>query len=475
MKGDFARLTFDPMKHFSRVLQQQGRAQVDADWNEQGAIALHLLRSLVIDLVGPTWRPDGGFLIGWDAASRDLTISKGHFYLDGILCENDAETTWSRQPWRPDPEHDPVPGVASPAIVYLEAWERHVTRLEDPGLEDPALGGVDTATRAQLLWQVRVLDPAQADAQIDGAVAALLRRIEHAATHGEEAEAARLRQEAAETGTLKNLVARRFTCDVARKILGLGEIVSGRLRARARGGDDGSSLLPGYRGTENRLYRIEIHDAGLGDGAATFKWSRDNGSVVFPVAAIGPTSQGSSVILKPLVGRSRAPQTGEWIEYEDNDSVMQRAPRPLARVLAADETGGQIEVGAELPPPGPDRHPRLRRWDQRRDVTASGVVSVSESGRENGWIELEDGVQVQFQPGGLYRNGDYWVIPARTATANIEWPRDNARSSPKPLPPHGIERHVAPLAILRMSGAKAKIVPCPCGSPFRKTPNGRRP
>ena len=38
MKGDFSRITFDPKKHYSRVLMQQGRVQLDADWNEQAAI-----------------------------------------------------------------------------------------------------------------------------------------------------------------------------------------------------------------------------------------------------------------------------------------------------------------------------------------------------------------------------------------------------------------------------------------------------
>ena len=38
MKGDFSRDTFDPAKQFTRVLMQQGRVQLDADWNEQIAI-----------------------------------------------------------------------------------------------------------------------------------------------------------------------------------------------------------------------------------------------------------------------------------------------------------------------------------------------------------------------------------------------------------------------------------------------------
>ena len=35
MKGDFSRETFDRARHYSAVLLQQGRVQLDADWNEQ--------------------------------------------------------------------------------------------------------------------------------------------------------------------------------------------------------------------------------------------------------------------------------------------------------------------------------------------------------------------------------------------------------------------------------------------------------
>ena len=41
MKGDFTRLTFAPAKHYSSVRQQQGRVQLDADWNEQVDIQNH--------------------------------------------------------------------------------------------------------------------------------------------------------------------------------------------------------------------------------------------------------------------------------------------------------------------------------------------------------------------------------------------------------------------------------------------------
>jgi len=40
MKADLTRDTFNPAKHYSRVMMQQGRVAVDADWNEQASILL---------------------------------------------------------------------------------------------------------------------------------------------------------------------------------------------------------------------------------------------------------------------------------------------------------------------------------------------------------------------------------------------------------------------------------------------------
>src|SRR5262249_11013445 len=106
MKGDFTRDTFDASRHFSRVLMQQGRVQLDADWNEQAAILLHYLQALAADLIGPHGGPakeDGtagdGFRIAvatddkGNAITNDFAIMRGHYYVDGILCENDSDTT----------------------------------------------------------------------------------------------------------------------------------------------------------------------------------------------------------------------------------------------------------------------------------------------------------------------------------------------------------------------------------------------
>src|SRR5712691_9481833 len=90
-RGDFTRLTFDPLKHFSRVLLQQGRVQLDADWNEQIAILLRYLQALAADLIGRHGGPADhcGFEIGI-TGSGEFRIGPGHYYVDGIPCELDA-------------------------------------------------------------------------------------------------------------------------------------------------------------------------------------------------------------------------------------------------------------------------------------------------------------------------------------------------------------------------------------------------
>ena len=52
MKGDFSRDTFDAVKHYSRVLMQQGRVQLDADWNEQQSINQYRTTTEARDVIG---------------------------------------------------------------------------------------------------------------------------------------------------------------------------------------------------------------------------------------------------------------------------------------------------------------------------------------------------------------------------------------------------------------------------------------
>ena len=65
MKGDYTRFTFKKENHFHDVRMQQGRVQLDADWNEQLDITAHRVETETVDLLGYCGAPmhDGGFHI----------------------------------------------------------------------------------------------------------------------------------------------------------------------------------------------------------------------------------------------------------------------------------------------------------------------------------------------------------------------------------------------------------------------------
>src|SRR3954468_22200228 len=99
MKGDFSRSTFRPDKHYSGVRMQQGRVQLDADWNEQIDIQQRLDETSTLDLAGQSGAPrnGGGFRIGSQLDGSDLTISAGRYYVDGIQCQNEANILYAAQ------------------------------------------------------------------------------------------------------------------------------------------------------------------------------------------------------------------------------------------------------------------------------------------------------------------------------------------------------------------------------------------
>src|SRR5688500_13257277 len=146
MKGDFTRFGFDSSKHFSSVLQQQGRVALDSDANEASAILLHHLRTLTRDLFGGFGGPaNGGFSLSLDTSGNApvLWIALGHYYVGGILWENEAWVDYSAQPdfapALPDANGsggDPLLGWLADSEddgrfwIYLDVWERHVTWIE---------------------------------------------------------------------------------------------------------------------------------------------------------------------------------------------------------------------------------------------------------------------------------------------------------------------------------------------------------
>lgn len=449
MKGDFARVTFNPAHHYTQVLQQQGRVLLEADSNEQASIQLYLLHSLIRDLVGSCWAAGTGFAVGVQPDMADWALSPGHFYVDGILCENDTSCTLASQPYLPLPEDGSGDWVHVPRqfALWLDVWERHLSAIEAPGIADTALQGVDTATRAQTVWQIRMLD---LDAERLGA--SLANTSSAISLSGRDD--ADKKQALAELDSLRkslpNLGAanRNDICTTLRQVLTVRPRYAWP-RLRAMLGPVESDSDPcviaadaRYRGCENQLYRVEVHHGGLAGTteaptAASFKWSRENGSVIFPVVktANNPQSDGTMQVVVTLANLGRDQRLGlavkDWVELVDDDYSLSQLAYPLLQVIAIDAADSLVTLAVQpgdtaYAVGGAGKHPLLRRWDQSLQLDAHGCVPLIEGEA----IDLEDGVQISFEPGGVYATGDYWLIPARVAgNGTLDWPKDGDKGA----------------------------------------------
>ncbi len=479
MKGDFARVTFDSTLHYSQVFQQQGRVMLEADWNEQAGIQLSLLRSLVMDLVGPCWAAGKGFLFTVAPKLPDWSLTAGHFYADGILCVNETACTFATQPNLPTPDtvagNDGSTGQPASFALWLDVWERHLCAVEAPSIADVALNGVDTASRAQVVWQMRMLDlaPEQATASLASVRTALGLR--------KDLDAATLQQDLANLDALANALngqgaANTTLCDALRQLVGARAAYAWpRMRAQLGPIDTESDPCviaadARYRGCENQLYRIEIHRGGLAstDASSTttsFKWSRENGSVVFPALGnvTGQADDGSAVMTVTLGSLGRDQRlglaAGDWVELVDDDYTLAQLAYPLLQVKAVDVTRRTVQLvlaGGVTPyalSNDARKHPLLRRWDQRDGVAAGGDVVLVEGKA----FTLENGIQISFEPGGLYATGDYWLIPARVSGQGmIEWPQ--VAGTATPLPSRGMHHP----AVLGTYTAAAGYTECCC-------------
>jgi len=487
MKGDFSKDTFDRRKHFSRVLMQQGRVTLDADYNEQSSIVLHYLRTLARDLIGPYAAPveNGGFLLTVDAENGGVRISGGRYYVDGILVENEEECGYEQQLEYSLGKDDPyLAELKNPSgrecWFYLDVWEQHITAMEDDSIRESALGGPDTCTRTRVVWQVKALPMAKPGDDLAKKIKALqVRRAKLQAELTKPENLGTKKQLTDEIAKIDAEIKKRSDAVPEQKEIAcdapLEQLVALSAASLAARIDPGKKVVDAciippaskYRGAENQLYRVEIHDSGKA-GEATFKWSRDNGS--------GETAWLGTAGDDLTVANTRGFAAGDWIELVNNTLDADGATGTLVRL--ANVEGGNLSVDPESVPK-PDalawseklNNPRVRRWNQieTEDVVfkpGTGAVLISEpSSTFDGWIDLEDGVQIQFAAGGVYRSGDYWLIPARFATGKIEWPQmedANGKPTGKPLPPRGVAHHYAPLGFVSRVGESWSLRTCRC-------------
>jgi hypothetical protein len=601
MAGDITRSTFDPKKGYTSVRMQQGRLQLDADWNEQADIQNHLRRAYVTDMIGAgsgaskvdpfTGDPSvTSFELRAIAtatttesetpAATDIALLPGHFYTRGVLCELAPESSFtvrkldnqrlqvspsltidgrrlragdwlvlavdasaSDHPDEPHEQTEETNGTnsADPSahligwriktivdqgnreievegalgemdvtpmrrivtytsqpdylldqdtegfdrlseqryFAYLDVWERPVTAVDDPTLREVALNVPDTTTRTKTVWQIK-LWPALVKDEPD---------------EPDEPDESDESDESDEPVKLKPLPVKEITVPVAiatdwpqpwRDFEQAERTRAPRMNACARLCPDGTTGSNGRLG--NYLYRVEIHQGndpatlngnGNGNQAVTFKWSRNNGSVVSLVKTI----EGNVIRISKSSQDAWADSTpGQWLELLTTAQELRGEPGLLVPLRSAIDTKLEFDdaliVGGSIP----KNVSKVRRWDHTVTDTRQGVLAISSN-----WIELENGIKVQFvlpdapeaaesngdipsdqaaeKVSAIYRTGDYWLIPARAATNDIEWPSDRADddvsnqgvsiSSPISQPPHGIEHQYALLAVVDFAGEES--------------------
>jgi hypothetical protein len=432
MRGDFSRRTFDHAKHYAGVLMQQGRVAVDADWNEQNEITRYRTQTETVDVIGgcgtPLDPPDfthaSGFELELAAGDTSLSIGAGRYYVDGLLAENETTVDYANQ--GAAPYELPVPpalvgllAANQVGLVYLDVWRRHITPLEDALIQEKALGDADTATRLRTAWQVKVLPlPGVAPPVACNATLAPWDALV-----------------AASTGKLSAVTHPPATapdpCEPPPKA--------------------------GYTRLENQLYRVEIH-RGTKGGAPTFKWSRENGSIVTDVR----TFDANNWITVGSMGRDE--QLGfakdQWVELVNDFSELNTdgtVRGQLTTIIDVNPAKNAIRLADAAADTTLARHPRLRRWDmiakgppENVAVTNDGIVV--QPGVE---VPLEDGISVTFSA-GEYHDGDYWLIPARTSIGDIEWPQNG--STPRAEAPTGVRHHFCRLGFVQRSGQKLVLL-----------------
>ena len=432
MNGDISRVLFDEIKRYSSVRSQQGRTSVDADANEAVDIALNDVRSGRIDTFGRHGAPEAAPGMQIVAGGGGLQLTKGRYYVDGVACYLDAPgpIDFVDQPHLPGAQ---LPTDAGLYLFYLEAWERTVTAVQDPEIREVALGGPDTTTRTQVVWQVKALrvttnDP---DPTCDTAFAEWDTLV------------------TGPTGTLE---------------LRLAEAV----------GATGPCIVPeeaGYTGVDNDAIRLAVHvgnfDPAEPGGAAPgvqseFKWARSNGSVVAAWRAHPNTLEVAVDRIGP--GGTNGFDVGQWVELTSDDDDLLGRPGVLAAIdsktretlTLVDPPDSSVSTAlTPAPQSDPDRHTQARRWDSlgaRSTAVAPGDPDVT----VDGWIRIADGLEARFS-GGTLRSGDFWVAPLRSAVLpgttdrQLDWPVDGA-GNPVAVTAHGVPRHYARLALADFDG-----------------------
>ncbi len=451
MKGDFSRLTGlnAKRKHYNGVLKQQGRVQLDSDWNELISIISHQRKIRTIDTIGHCGAPihnSGYQILHPGGGFADLLIATGRFYAGGLLCET---TPSSKLPINEITGTEDIL-VDDTKIDGIEIEVGHWVQIKTD--EDPigVIGQITSVTFGELrigsdisslvgdlhpYLRRLVLYSEQSDFPGSGAYQVVsgqtdLLYLDVWERHITPIEDGLLREVALggpDTDTRSKVIAQVKTLTDVGNVNcedeiddwhNLKKLPNGRMTTRlvvpadpidpCQLGESG-----GFLGLENHLYRVEIHEV---SGGATFKWSSNNAAYAYAIKEFFEDAPGNVV-------KINLQQNGkddilkikqqDWIEVSGDETDLNSGTAgTLVKVLEVDGTWLTLDtnVFAHIG----EGSTKVRRWDisnQRPDVTTAIVSGTG--------FQLEDGIEIEFS-GSDFNVGAYWVFSARTLTGEIE-------------------------------------------------------
>jgi Family of unknown function (DUF6519) len=447
MTSDRARVTYDPSRHYTGVIAQQGRVSLEADWNEAQAIGSEQLEARTLDLIGPIASPDQGYRIDVDGDTGDLRIRSGTVYLGGqrlmigrdfchggqqdmkwLDWNDQRDTEWldwaGDELWR-DARDDDEPHE----LVYLLAREHEVSAVEDHALRDVALGGPDSAQRLRILQRV-------------------IRRPTSAPTW-EGAWGKVIDEEWIPRGFRPDRDTRRLEPAARLQVVG-----------HPAGGAEEPVDQGSYLGPNNQLIRVQIARIGE-DGVPVLVWGFDNASFLYRLTSseVSQAAPGSTTLRLATAPVDAFHQPAEHQAVEvlrsaasldgDHDCIAASTGRVVKVTSAYAPDSRELVVGTELPAeyrrePGQGPPLFLRVWQGEFPCRPGKEEELGLTGIRIRLTALEDG------RAGAFPVGVYWMIAVRPGVGPdspaLVYPH---RILARAQPPDGPRQWLAPVAFVR--------------------------
>ncbi len=358
MTGDYTKVPLRPSDRWTGARMQQGRVQLDHEFNLNLDAAARAARGAAADVIGPAGVVAGSqdFQVGvTGSGALEISVHAGRMWVDGLMAYAPESFAYSSQD-----QIEALP-AGGKALVYLDVFEQHIQPAEDEdALIDPALDPVDTSARTRIGYRVRC-DP----------------------TGAETCQAAwdALTRVPGSTGTLSvDRVAPAAPTDPC-----------------APPGDPLGQLPDG-------LFRVEVIDPGDAAGAR-FAWSYENGSAAVAISELA----GDRVTLRPSAAIAFA--AGERVEVSWLARREDRVPHgALYTISQPPETGAGgaiLTLDRPVTAPAAASGLVLRRWDGER-VGSAAATPATLRGTDLG---------VRFAAGaGDFEAGDGWGARVREET-----------------------------------------------------------